>query len=231
LGGHFYSTGSGAAWVHLYAQGTARLEIDGHPVQLHQVTNYPWDGTVKVEVGVAAPQAFTLHLRVPGWCEHWRLRLNGTPLPDLKPASTGYLAVEREWRPGEVLEYEMDMPVQIIWAHPAVHYLQGRLALQRGPLVYCLEGVDHGGIGLDRIALDPEHMAAHEMTVEHQQNLLGGVSVLRGQGQAADEDGWEGVLYRRRGLTTRQIDITAIPYYAWDNRAAGAMRVWIPRTF
>jgi len=227
LGGYFYSTGPKDVWVHLFAQGKADLKVDGREVVLRQITEYPWEGEVKFEVGVAAPQTFTLHLRVPGWCERWSLHINGTPLTGLAPAANGYLAVEREWRPGDSVEYRMEMPIQPVWAHPAVRYLQGRMALQRGPLVYCLEGVDHGGISLDRIAIDPALVGSNQFTVEHQDRLLGGASLLHGRGCVVDEEGWNSVLYRHNRPSIKPTEITAIPYYAWDNRAPGEMRIWI----
>jgi DUF1680 family protein len=227
LGGYFYSTGPKDVWVHLFAQGKADLKVNGRKVVLRQMTKYPWEGVVKFEVGVAEPQTFTLHLRVPGWCERWSLHINGTLLTGLAPAANGYLAVEREWRPGDSVEYRMEMPIQTVWAHPAVRYLQGRIALQRGPLVYCLEGVDHGGIGLDRIAIDPALVGSNQFAVEHQDRPLGGVSLLHGKGCVVDEEGWDSVLYRHGRPSIKPMEITAIPYYAWDNRAPGEMRVWI----
>ncbi len=227
LGGFFYSTGANDVWVHLYAQGTVKLQVNGRDVSLRQVTQYPWDGDVKFEMGVAHPQTFTLHLRMPGWCERWHLRINDAPVTYLEPQANGYLAIEREWQPGDVVEYEMEMPIRTVWAHPAVHYLQGRMAIQRGPIVYCLEGVDHGAITLDRIAIDPKHILSNEFGVEYQDHLLGGVSLLRGEGSVVDESGWEGMLYRYREPSSKSMDIAAIPYYAWDNRTPGEMRVWV----
>jgi DUF1680 family protein len=227
LGGYFYSTGPKDVWVHLFAQGKADLKVNGRKVVLRQMTKYPWEGVVKFEVGVAEPQTFTLHLRVPGWCERWSLHINGTLLTGLAPAANGYLAVEREWRPGDSVEYRMEMPIQTVWAHPAVRYLQGRMALQRGPLVYCLEGVDHSGIALDRIAIDPALVGSNQFAVEHQDRLLGGVSLLHGKGCVVDEEGWDSVLYQHGRPSIKSMEITAIPYYAWDNRAPGEMRVWI----
>ena len=227
VGQYFYSTEEKSVWVHLYAQGSVKLKVDGRDVSLRQVTKYPWDGDIKFEIGVAGLQSFTLHLRVPGWCERWRLRINGIPVTDLEPRANGYLAIEREWQPGDVVEYGMEMPLQMVWAHPAVRYLQGRMAIQRGPIVYCLEGVDHETIVLDRIALDPKHVLSNEFGLVHQDDLLGGVSLVRGRGCVVDESGWEGRLYRYREPSSKTIDITAIPYYAWDNRAPGEMRVWV----
>jgi DUF1680 family protein len=227
LGGYFYSTGANDVWAHLYAQGTVKLQVNGCDVGLRQATKYPWDGDVKFEMGIADPQTFALHLRVPGWCERWLLCVNDVPVTDLKPRANGYLAIEREWHPGDVVEYRMEMPIQTVWAHPAVRYLEGRVALQRGPIVYCLEGVDHGGMVLDRIAVDPKQVTSNEFGIEHRDNWLGGVSLLRSKASVVDESGWEGLLYRYREPSSKQMEITAIPYYAWDNRAPGEMRVWM----
>jgi len=228
LGRYLYSTGANDVWVHLYAAGSAKLRVNGRDVTLRQVTRYPWEGNVKFMIGVAAPQTFTLHLRMPGWCERWQLRINGAPATN-QPQPNGYLAINREWHPGDVVELTMEMPIQTIWANPAVRYLQGRFAIQRGPLVYCLEGVDHGGIVLDRIAMDPKQVL-NEFGVEQRDDLLGGVSVLRGKASVVDESGWEGTLYRHTGPSSKQMDVTAVPYYAWDNRAPGEMRVWVRAT-
>jgi len=230
LGGYFYSTGANDIWVHQYAQGTAKMKVNEREVNLRQVTKYPWDGDVKLEIDVAGPQRFTLHLRVPAWCEQWHIAVNGEHASrsgkDELSMGEGYIHLRREWNPGDAVEYRMEMPIRAVWAHPAVRDLQGRVALERGPIVYCLEGIDHAGTILDRIAIDP-HNVSNEFQVEQDDQLLGGVSVLRGKGTVVDESGWEDVLYRNRPPSSKSIDITAIPYYAWDNRAPGQMRTWL----
>jgi uncharacterized protein len=213
--------------VHLFAQGKVQLKLDGGDVTLRQVTNYPWDGNVKFEIGLSAPQKFSLHLRLPGWCQQWSIQINGTPVTGLQPADNGYLAVEREWQPGDVVMYQMDMPIQAVFANPAVRYLEGRIAIQRGPLVYCLEGTDHNHIILDRIAIDAKQISSGNFAVEHQDILLGGVSILHGRGIMVEDGDWDGKLYRREQPVTKPVEITAVPYYAWDNRAPGEMRVWL----
>jgi DUF1680 family protein len=204
------------------------MQVNGREVSLHQVTKYPWDGDVRLEIGVDGPQRFTLHLRLPGWCERWHMTVNGESLSGKDELSTGngYISLTREWQPGDVVEYRMEMPIRAIWAHPAVHNLQGRVALERGPVVYCLEGIDHPGTILDRIAIDPHHVS-DEFQVEQDKDLLGGVSILRGKGTVLEESGWENVLYSNKPPSSKNIDITAIPYYAWDNRAPGQMRIWL----
>ncbi len=228
VGGYFYSTGTNGLWVHLYGQGTAKMDINGREVSLRQTTKYPWDGDVRFDVRVASPQHFTLHLRMPAWCKRWQVIVNSEKLSlnDEQVSTNGYIPITRQWKPGDVIEYKMEMPIEAVWANPAVRDLQGRVALTRGPLVYCLEGVDHSGIALSRIEVDPQN-ASNEFRAEYDDNSLGGVFVLRGKGSVVDESGWEDVLYRTRHPSSKSVSLKAIPYYAWDNRAPGEMRIWL----
>ena len=171
-----------------------------------------------------APQDFALNLRIPGWCDEWTVKVNGAAATTV--AGSGYVAITRTWRAGDVVELTLAMPVQTVYANPNVRQLQGRLALQRGPIVYCMEGVDNGAGPLDRISLSPAQAA--NFSVEHRPELLGGVAVLRGVADAIDEAGWsDQLLYRRNQPSNQhQVAVTAIPYATWDNREPGEMRVW-----
>jgi DUF1680 family protein len=226
LGQYFYSTGANGVWVHLFAQGTANLTVGGEEINLRQVTKYPWDGNVKIEVDVAHSQLFAIHLRIPGWCDEWQLAINGIPAQNIT-LHNGYLSIERTWQNGDTIDFTMHMPVQVIWAHPSVRFLQGKIALQRGPLVYCIEATDHHGMHLDHIMLDPGQVAAGQFQIEHRHDLLGGISILRGPALLLDEREWTGTLYRNKPSSSHPIEITAIPYYAWSNRESVEMRVWI----
>lgn len=225
LGNYFYSTNDDGIWIHLYGQSTAALQVQGQAVTLHQTTNYPWAGNIELEVRPAQAQAFTLHLRIPGWCDQWEVRVNGAALAEIPQVERGYIEIQRVWHVGDRVELTLAMPIQRVYAHPAVRQMQGRFALQRGPIVYCLEGVDHAGVGLDRIALDPATI--DKFTLEERPDLLGGVTLLRGPGTLIQADDWEHVLYRRdQPSATQPVEILAIPYCVWDNREPGEMRVW-----
>jgi uncharacterized protein len=225
LGQFFYSGGPKGVWVHLFAQSNAKVRVGDAEVHLRQETRYPWEGAVRITLSLERPSAFTLHVRVPGWCEGWQVSVNGVLVhPTLQ---NGYLLLERDWQSGDVVEYAMDLPVQVMWAHPAVRDLRGRVALQRGPLVYCVEGVDHPGLSLAAIQLTPKRAGSNGFAVEYRDDLLGGVVVLRGQARLASHKGWERRLYRNRAPVMKPIEIVAVPYYAWDNRDAGEMRVWL----
>jgi DUF1680 family protein len=228
VGNYFYSTSvdgsASGVWVHLYGQNTAQMAIGNSHMQLRQVTNYPWDGNVHLALSLSAPSEFTLHLRVPGWCDGYSVSINQTSVssPQLQ---NGYIALTRVWQSGDVIEFNMAMPVQSVYAHPSVRQMQGRVALQRGPLVYCLEGVDNDQAQLERISVDADAVKTFE--VEHRSELLGGVTVIRGEGTIVSDEGWDGMLYRGTPSASHPIQITAIPYYSWDNRDPGEMRVWL----
>jgi DUF1680 family protein len=224
LGRYFYSTGPQDLWLHLYAGNTAELEVGGSPLTVRQETRYPWDGAVRVQLGLAKPQRLTLHLRLPGWCDSFRLAVNGEELA-IQPEENGYLAIAREWQDGDTVEFTMEMPVRAVFANPAVRQLEGRVAIQRGPLVYCLEGADHGDFALDQISVNPADIPGFQAT--YRPDLLGGVTVIEGQGKVIDEGSWSGGLYASQRPAEKEIQITAVPYYAWDNRKPGEMRVWM----
>lgn len=228
LGNYFYSSSDHGLWVHLYGQNTAKLEVNGEAVSLRQETQYPWDGSIKITVDLAQKRPFTINLRIPGWCEAWKVTVNGEPLRSELTPMNGYIAITRGWSAGDSIELDLSMPVQPVFAHPAVRQMQGRLAIMRGPIIYALEGVDNGNVNnLDRISLNPADVANFAM--EYQPALLGGVTVLRGKGKIINEESWDNqTLYRRdNGSSQQETEVVAIPYATWDNREAGEMRVWL----
>jgi uncharacterized protein len=225
IGGYFYSNDSQNIWMHLFAGSQADIQMGNAKIGIRQTTLYPWEGTVKVDLSLEAPSSFTLHLRLPGWCQKHELSLNGTPLSTTADEN-GYLAITRMWQNGDQITYEMDMPLRLTWANPAVRQLQGRVALERGPLVYCLEGVDHDHILLDRIAVDPQEFLA-SCRIEYRPNLLDGVVVIKGEAEKIGASGWENTLYRSESSPAEPVQITAIPYCTWGNRETGEMRVWL----
>jgi DUF1680 family protein len=147
--------------------------------------------------------------------------VNGQPATDT-PVERGYLVLDREWKPGDAVDLSLPMPPFRVEAHPRVLADAGRAALQRGPLVYCLEGVDNPW-PLHRIVLPAE--AA--LTPRHEPGLLGGVTVLEGPAERTTDEGWSGALYRAAKPATEAVRIRAVPYYAWDHRAPGEMRVFL----
>ncbi len=221
LGEYVYAQSDTDAVVHLYVQGSGQLDIGGQTITLQQETNYPWDGAITVRVKLNQPATFGLRLRIPGWCTAPRVTVNGEPV-DITSAEQGYLRIEREWQNGDAVTLELPMPVERVYAHPAVGTDIGQVTLRRGPIVYCLEQVDNTA-PLNYILL-PE---TAELEHHFEPDLLNGVVAITGSAAVLDDADWNDKLYRTAPPRTEPCTFTAIPYYAWDNRQPGAMRVWI----
>lgn len=225
LGEYIYTLHEGTLYTHLYIGGEAQLEVGGGKVKLKQASNYPWDGKIRLEVEpVGAAGSFALALRIPGWCKRASLKLNGStyPLND-QTVVNGYVRIEREWAAGDVVELDLEMPVQRIYSHPLVRANAGKVALQRGPLVYCLEEADNGA-NLHEIVLPREA----ELTAVREEQLLGGVVTVRAEAEKLREEDWTNGLYSPEAVPgTKPYPVKFIPYYAWANRGEGEMTVWV----
>ncbi|MEO8154359.1 MAG: beta-L-arabinofuranosidase domain-containing protein [Rhizobacter sp.] len=231
LPGYVYATqGDHEVWVNLYVEGEARLQLGAQALRLVQRTRYPWDGAVEIEIDGDAE--FTLRLRIPGWCnEGATVAVNGEPVADA-PVAGHYLAIARRWRRGDRVQLSLPMPVRVWESNPRVAENTQRVALSRGPLLYCVEGVDHAGVDLAALAVDPQAGLLPGFEAEK----LDGVVVLRGPGQClASGETWpDGPLYRpvlhETAAPPQPAAITAIPYFSWQNRGPSPMRVWLRRT-
>lgn len=227
LPGLMYATSASTLYVTLYGSSEAQLAVGGTRVRLTERTNYPWQGDIELRVEPEKTVAFTLALRIPGWTrgqvvasDLYRVHDPNVPAPTAvvngqavrMVLDRDFARITRAWRAGDVVHIYFPMPVHRVLAHPAVIDARGRAAFQRGPLVYALEEADNGA-GLDalRVPLDAEVTAAFKP------DLLGGVNILTGTG-ADTATG-----------TGRPRPFAAVPYFAWANRGAGEMRVWITR--
>jgi DUF1680 family protein len=220
LGTYLYSVSETAIFVHLYAQSTTKLSVGTHTVSIHQQTNYPWDGRIQFALEMSSPAEFGLNVRIPGWCKDAHLTIAGRDVPlDVRK---GYAHIMRQWQPGESVVLELSMPAERVYAHPLIREDAGSVALQRGPLVYCLEAVDN--INSLHELLLPEDAT---LTSHFEPALLNGVTVITAQGLRTETSDWDGLLYRTTPPLYHTQPLTAIPYYVWDQRAAGEMRVWL----
>ena len=232
LPGCFYSTSARGLYVHLYHNSQLDWHLeDGRRLRVAQQTDYPWTNVVDLVVSPESASRFSLFLRIPGWCGKARVSINGKA--EQKPAASGtYVEIERDWRPGDHVRLELEMPVALIEANPRVREDFGRLAVMRGPLVYCLEGADLGRISPFDVSLLVGKPADDSFSTEFRPDLLGGVTVIRAQAMAAATSSVALPLYRMFGRQESsggpQIEITLIPYYAWANRAPSEMEVWLP---
>ncbi|MBC8236320.1 glycoside hydrolase family 127 protein, partial [bacterium] len=221
-GGYIYSQSEKDAYVHLYVRGSGTLQVGGKQVALKQETDYPWDGTIKISVNVENPTVFGLNLRIPGWSRNANLTVNGQVVDVEAATHLGYAHIEREWNSGDKVELVLPMPVVRIEAHPSVRQNIGCVALQRGPVVYCLEQADNR-VPIHQIVLPNDS----ELKAHFEKELLGGVILIKGEALVVDDSDWDNMLYRAEPSKLKPFEITAIPYYAWAHREPGEMRVWI----
>ena len=190
----------------------------------------PWDGTVEISVAPAKPSEFTFYLRVPGWSYGTQISINGKPLSGATPGQ--YLALQRRWSSGDVINVKFGMTPQVIEANSRVVDDYGRVAVQRGPLVYCLEQLDQpDGVQLFDVSLDVRQEASSKFREEFHNDLLGGIVVLKHTGAVSANSNSLRSLYRpytAEAPKARQVELRFVPYYAWANRAATPMQVWTP---
>jgi uncharacterized protein len=230
--GHYVATRDRTGLqVHQYAPvRIATALATGGAVRLRMETRYPWEGAVRLTVEESDGRSWPLALRIPEWSAgRAAVRVNGAPAT-ATPDGHGYLRLEQPWRPGDTVELDLPMDARLIEPHPAIEATRGCLAIERGPLVYCVEQADQGAAPVAELELDPSRPMESRWAPE----LLEGVVVVRAPGFRVDESAWGGRLYRpfRPGAAParQRAELTAIPYFAWANRGPGAMRVWIPQT-
>ncbi|MBI4922676.1 MAG: glycoside hydrolase family 127 protein [Devosia nanyangense] len=222
VGGYFLSASANAVAFHLYGGISTAVTLETGVVQFTETSSYPWSGSVKIAVDPERPARFAVKLRVPGWCRDASAAVNGTAVP--MTLEHGYLTIDRTWQAGDAVTLELEMPAERIYAHPAVRADSGRVALKRGPLVYCLEHPDHAGHRVQDYRL-PRRA---DLKTATRADLFDGIVTLEAEGIRLEEDDWLDHLYRASPPRTEPATLTAIPYYLWNNRGPGTMLVWVP---
>jgi DUF1680 family protein len=212
--------------IHQYAPATIRTAAGDATIALRMETNFPWDGAVKITVEEAGNWA--LRLRVPDWATSSAVTVNGAAASFAE--ADGYIVLERGWQAGDTVDMTVSMQPMLVEAHPRVDPTRNSVAIVRGPLVYCLEGVDQQpGVDLADVQID----VTAPLSTAWNDDLLGGLVTVTGAGGVADPSGWQDQLYRPLGATAaaplEATKLVAIPYYAWANRGATTMRVWVAR--
>jgi uncharacterized protein len=231
--GYIYAVKDDSVYVNLFVGSSAKIDLRGNPVLIKQETRYPWDGAVKISLEPGRAGEFSVFVRMPGWAQNKpvpgdlyrqaqtcdqkiELEVNGRPV-DIN-RDKGFARLRRAWKKGDTITIVFPMDPRRIAAHEALKDAAGKIAVERGPLVYCAEGLDNGGRVLnlqlpDTAALIPEWRP----------DLLKGVVIIKGKALASakNADGSAG--------SRKEQDFLAIPYFAWSHRGTGEMAVWIPR--
>lgn len=228
--GYMYAFNEKGIFINLYADSDATVSMPSGKVSIRQETLYPWDGRIEIFVDPekVSSKEFTVSLRLPGWASGkpvptdlytfvdrpeaaYSIQINGRDVsPEL---NQGYLAVTRKWKKGDKITLSLPMEPRMLQASEKASDLQGKVALQYGPVVYCLEGIDNPGPGFFNIGLDRNAV----FTTRHDPELLGGVTVIETSGWRIDNAGRKS-----------QASLQAVPYCVWNNRGPGNMEVWIP---
>jgi len=231
--GYVYAQRNGILYVNLFVGDTAKIMVENNSVEIKQETHYPWEGVVKITIDPERSAEFTLNIRIPGWAQNLpvpsdlyrymrkrnedvKLTVNGNPFTlDIE---RGYARIRRRWRRGDVVELDFPMPVRRVICNENVKDNRGKVALERGPLVYCAEWVDNGGGVLDLLLPD-----SIELESKYQEDMLGGIVIIKGKVfelKKSDDGKFTGRIDR---------ELIAIPYYAWAHRGEGEMAIWLLR--
>lgn len=240
--GYVYGVRNNNLYVNLFAANTATIQVNGKDVTLEETTEYPWDGDISIKVLQNKAKAFNMLVRIPGWVQNkvvpsdlytfsddifstYEVSVNGQRVDG--ELENGYLVINRNWKKGDVVRIHFDMPVRTIIANPRVADDRGRVAVERGPLVYCAEWADNEGINPHHLLLARQPQFEVEAGYGIQNNEGNGntfqVTAITAQAQ-------EATVTPEGRLSAKDVRVKLIPYYAWNHRGAGKMDVWLARS-
>jgi uncharacterized protein len=232
--GYAFAVSGRRLYANLYMNGSASVDLDGNALGIAEQTDYPWQGRIDLSLHPRKPFRFELAVRIPGWAREecfpgglyrfetasdsgWRLSVNGNPVTGR--LTEGYALIDRKWKEGDRVSLNLPMPVRRVAADPRITADSGRICLERGPLVYCVEWPDAAGGRVRSLVVDDETA----LSARFRSDLAGGVVAIEGRAKrlSRSNDG---------SIAEAETDFTAIPYYAWANRGPGEMEVWIAKT-
>jgi len=228
LPGYLYSVSDEGIWIHLYVQSIAFVNIDGKTVTVKQRTKYPWSGEVDVSLQPENEVSFSLYLRIPGWCRKAKIYVNNQRLETgIRPG--GYIEIHRVWKPNDYVKLSLSMSIERLMSHPNVLENTDKVALKRGPIVYCIEQIDNPDFDVWNIVLPLNS----SLKAKWAPKLLNSVTVIQGEAFTIETESFRNRLYQPvadLSFKTRKVRFKAIPYYAWANRKPGSMIVWMRST-
>lgn len=221
-----YTVNDSTLWFNLYGDSELRTSLGKkRPLVVTQHTGYPYDGKVVINlVEVPKKQKLALKLRVPSWCDNATVAVNGVK-EDVKVTPDSYITLDRTWKPGDEVTFDMEMKTKLLESNPLVEETRNHTAVKRGPLVYCLEGIDiEGGKALDDILIPADaKFTTKDITIDGSR-----MTALETEARLVDGGDWTGKLYREVGSADKKVKVTLIPYFAWGNRDKSEMSVWLP---
>jgi hypothetical protein len=237
--GYMYAVKDSKLYVNLFAGNTATIQVSGKDVTLSQETNYPWDGDVTIKVEKTKAKTFEMMIRIPGWVDRqpvpsdlyrfsddvlgsYTIMVNGQSVNG--QLVNGYLSVNRQWKKGDVVTIHFDMPVRTVKANMHVTDNRGRVAVERGPLVYCAEGADNAGFSIFNFLMPRQpRFSVADREIKGMRDVNFSVKAIEVDGQVVETN-------PRGEALVKGAKLTMIPYYAWNHRGAGLMEVWMPQS-
>lgn len=220
---YIYTAKEDTAYSHLFIGSDAAIQLNSGVLSIKQTTDYPQNNKICFDIKSDTEAQMTLAIRIPSWSQNFKVIMDGNSL-GLEVKENGYIYIENNYFSGNRIEVELDMKPRFIQANPKVHYNAGRVAIVRGPIVYCIEEADNGKY-LNHTTID-----VNKPLVEIQSDLFGGCVLIEGKGKKKSNLKDRGSLYMEYDGKTEDKTITAIPYYLWNNREAGEMQVWVRAT-
>ena len=223
--GYMYSQSEKGIYVNFYGGNRLNTKLaDGSKLELIQNTDYPWDGKVEIELLEVPKSEFEINLRIPGWSENASLAINGSPVEKII-LSGAYFTLNKKWKKGDKITLTIPIKPDLVASNPLVEETRNQVAVQLGPVVFCLETEDiQDGFNVENITIP----ATIELTAIKEKIGDSEVAVLKGEAMAVEHKDWENTLYRKIDISKQKVAIKLIPYYAWGNRGIGDMAVWLP---
>ena len=248
--GYIYGVRGNSLYVNLFAANTATIQVGGRDVTLEQTTQYPWDGDISLRVASNKAGLFTMKVRIPGWVRNqtvptdlynyadaqqpsYSITINGQCIEkdgkQPQPGSDGYVSMTRRWKKGDIVRIHFDMPVRTVEANKRVADDRGRVAIERGPLVYCAEWADNKGINPHHLLISqPQFEVQPTYTIQNTESATDNAKTFNVTAITAKAQ--EASITPEGRLATKDVTVRLIPYYAWNHRGAGRMDVWLARS-
>jgi DUF1680 family protein len=231
LGNYIYNTSKNSVWINLFIGSRTKVNVDNNEINVNMQSGYPWTGDVTIQVNPVKKKTFSMNLRIPGWLNQPvpgglyqyadkkqvkpEISVNGDAV--VYSVKDGYALINRAWKKGDVIKIHFPMEVRRVVSRPEVKQNAGRMALQYGPLVYCIEGKDNSDNVWNLILPDKV-----DFETKYNPDLLGGVNTISFNANVVQAN------TGAKTVSTISKKVTAIPYYSWNNRGASSMQVWLP---
>ena len=219
-----YSLSDNAVWCNLYGSSQLQTTLkNGQAVALKQESNYPWNGNVTLTVEQFPAETFGLKLRLPSWCTEAKLLINGKVTS--YTSERGYVTIQRTWKKGDVIQWNMAMPTELLESNPLVEENRNQVAVKRGPIVYCLESPDMPTSTRVFDVAIPSSATFKPVATQLENSPI---TMLETNGVLVNDKNWEKQLYRPLSQPKKTVPLKLIPYYAWANRGQSEMTIWVP---